>query len=77
MALIVSPTQFTSKAMLKAKLEDNSLRLQDPSFNDPRNGGEPFTPREIQVGEKLVVVNHPQRTRYATIERTIKEWRVS
>lgn len=73
MTCIVSPEVFTSKAALKVAAEQGRLWIEDPSIFAPRS----FNARDMQVGQREVVTNHPKRTKFATIERTAEGWRVS
>lgn len=73
MTLIVSPTIFTSKAALKAALDEGKVLLHEPSIM-----GEWTKPaRMLPVGFSDVVTNHPLRSKFASIERRADGWRVS
>lgn len=73
MTLIVSPRIFTSKAALKAALNEGACPVYEPSVM-----GEWIKPaRDLPVGFSAVVTNHPLRTKFAKIERRADGWRVS
>lgn len=73
MTLIVSPKVFTSKAALKAALNAGDCLIHEPSIM-----GEWVKPaRELPVGFRGVVTNHPVRSKFAGIERREDGWRVS
>lgn len=73
MTLIVSPSAFPSKKALKIALDAGNVRLHEPSIM-----GEWTRPaRELPVGFRDVVTNHPLRTKFAQIERRADGWRVT
>ena len=73
MTLIVSPKVFTSKAALKAALDEGRVLVTDPSTM----GGWVTMARELPVGFRGVCTDHPRRSRYAEIERKETGWKVS
>jgi hypothetical protein len=73
MTLIVSPSAFPSKKALKIALDAGNVRIHEPSIM-----GEWIKPaRELPVGFRGVVTNHPLRTKSAKIERRADGWRVT
>lgn len=73
MTLIVSPRDFTSKAALKAALDNGDCLVHEPSIM----GSWTKPARELPAGFSDVVTNHPLRTKFAQITRTPSGWRVS
>lgn len=77
MTCIVSPAIFKSKkALQEAANSPKGLRISDPSIFNPKHGPE-FNTRDMGVGEKVVVTNHPLRSKFATITRTADGFKVS
>ncbi len=72
MTLIVSPKVFTSKAALKEALDGGLVTVEDPSIVAPFV----VSARELPVGFRGVVTNHPLRTKFAQIEKRADGWRV-
>lgn len=72
MTLIVSPKVFTSKAALKAALDAGDCVIYEPSIM----GEWAKQARELPVGFRDVVTNHPVRSKFAQIERKSDGWAV-
>ena len=72
MTLIVSPKVFTSKKALKEALNEGDCLVHEPSivweWTKPA--------RDLPVGFRGVVTNHPLRTKFAGIERLAEGWKV-
>lgn len=72
MTLIVNPRYFASKAKLKAHLDSDAAALTEPSVM----GTWTKNPSQLPVGFRELVTNHPQRTKFATIQKTESGWKV-
>ena len=72
MTLIVNPKVFTSKAALKAALDQGRVEVWEPSVM----GEWVKAARDLPIGFRGVVVNHPKRTKFAEIARGEKGWTV-
>ncbi len=69
MTLLVSLTAFPSKVMLQAAL-NSGCRVTEPSIM----GEWTKDSRDLPVGFKDIVTNHPKRTKFASIERKPEGW---
>jgi signal recognition particle subunit SEC65 len=57
----------TAKSLKEAIKEGKVIYIQDPSIMNPRY----FSTLEMQRGEKVVVTNHPKRSYFVAIEKTV------
>lgn len=71
MTHIVDPIHFASKAKLAVALDKGCPIVEPTPWGDKR-----FNSRELSVGFRAVVTNHPLRTKFAQIERTADGWKV-
>lgn len=71
MSLIVTPAKFPSKAVLKANLEAG-CEVHEPSIM----GSWTKMSTDLPVGFSGVIVNHPERTKFAQVRKTVNGWEV-
>lgn len=71
MTLIVNPSNWPNKRVLEENL-NKGIMLHEPSIMSPWTKDS----RTFAIGFSDVVTNHPQRTKFARITRTVDGWRV-
>jgi len=68
MTCIVSLTLYPTKKSLKEAIQKGeSIMIEDPSIINPRV----FTTQEMEVGERVVVTNHPKRSYFVEIMKDV------